>query len=233
MIADVAQPAWVADRDLIAWTLDVFDEEACFMWTADEITAYLAMCDRLQIPPRSILAVMANEANCNPAAHNPGGAVGLIQFEPDTLRDEGWRQGTDAFAKLSVLEQLPYVERYFAARKTAILAAGGGIGAVYTATFLPALTAHAGDTTFVLCASSGPFAWAYAANKAFDRDNAGRITVADLVTAGETALARSGPATLWAAIEAAQAEDNADVAKALAALASLPPDTDPAPPSDT
>lgn len=161
------------------------------MWSDDEIMALRAMAARLEVDPRDLVKVMCHESGCSPAAHNPGGAVGLIQFEPDTLRDEGWTQGTDAFARLSVLQQLPYVERYFSARKSAILAAGGGLGPLYVATFLPALLPGSADMTHVLCATHGPLAWAYAGNRVFDADNNGHITVGDMVRAAEGAYARS------------------------------------------
>jgi hypothetical protein len=161
------------------------------MWSDDEIMALRAMAGRLEVDPRDLVKVMCHESGCDPAAHNPGGAVGLIQFEPDTLRDEGWTQGTDAFARLSVLQQLPYVERYFSVRKAAILAEGGGLGPLYVATFLPALIPGSSDMTHVLCASHGPLAWAYAANRVFDAGGNGHITVGDMVRAAEGAYARS------------------------------------------
>jgi hypothetical protein len=161
------------------------------MWTQAEVVALREMCGRLGVDPRNLVKLMCHESGCSPAAHNPGGAVGLIQFEPDTLRDEGWTAGVDAFARLSVLEQIPYVERYFRARQGAILAAGGGLGPLYVATFLPALIPGSGDMTHVLCATHGPLAWAYAANRAFDADSKGWITVGDMVNAADGAYAKS------------------------------------------
>jgi hypothetical protein len=101
----------------------------------------------------------------------------------------GWTKGTDAFARLSVLEQLPYVERYYTPHKQWL--AGGGIGAAYVAAFLPALLPHAADQTYVLCATHGPIAWAYADNRSFDTDQKGWISVMDLVSAAERAIAAS------------------------------------------
>lgn len=166
------------------------------MWTTDEILALRAMAMRLSSPavtidPRDIVKVMCNESNCLPQAHNPGGAVGLIQFVPQTLHDMGWTTGTDAFAELSTLEQLPYVERYFRVRIDAIRAAGGGVAAFYIATFLPAFIAHAGQPSFILCGAQGPLSWAYAANKSFDTEKKGNIVVADMSAAAERAFARS------------------------------------------
>jgi Transglycosylase SLT domain len=160
------------------------------MWATEAVSMLRDVAGRLGVDARDMVKVMANESGCLPNAHNPGGAVGLIQFEPSTLRDEEWTQGTDAFAVLHVVDQLPFVERYYAARKTAILAAGGGVGPLYVATFLPALTSHAGDLTYVLCGAQGPLAWAYASNKGFDVERLGYITVGMLVDAAERAYAR-------------------------------------------
>jgi hypothetical protein len=159
-------------------------------WTNEEVAALQGIAARLGTTPRALVGVMSNESSLNPAAHNPGGAVGLIQFEPDTLRDLGWTEGTDAFAKLGVLQQLPFVERYYSApaRKRWM---GGGIGAAYVGAFLPALMPHALDVTYVLCGITGPFAWAYSANKSFDTDHKGWITVHDLIAAAERAIVAS------------------------------------------
>ena len=177
------------------------------MWSDSEIAQFVAMAARLGVEPRAILAIMAHESGCSPAAHNPGGAVGLIQFEPQTLSDLGWTKGTNAFAVLSVAAQLPFVERYYAARRTSIAAGGSGIPAFYVATFLPAFTAHAGDAAFVLCGKAGPLAWAYAANRVFDVEGKGTITPADMTAAAEKALAGSSKAQfILARIEALAAD---------------------------
>ena len=161
------------------------------MWTNDDVKRLHDWAASWPIDPRDVVKLMCHESGCNPAAHNPGGAVGLIQFEPDTLRSLGWTQGTDAFARLTVGQQLPFVERYFTWNRSAILAAGGGLGALYTATFLPARIPVSGDSTAILCASTGPLSWAYAANRVFDRDKNGHITVGDMVRAAEGAYAAS------------------------------------------
>ena len=194
------------------------------MWSEEEIAQFRSMAARLELDPRNLLGPIASESNCSPAAHNPGGAVGLIQFEPSTLRDLGWNAGTDAFAQLTVSEQLPYVERYFQARIGALRAAHGTMGAIYTAMFLPALISHAVDQTYVLCGQHGPLAWAYAANKSFDVDRKGLVTVGDLVGSAERALARPGPSAILSAIEDAQEAEEKAAAGALASLAAIPPD---------
>jgi hypothetical protein len=180
------------------------------MWTQAEVLALRDMSARLGVDPRNLVKLMCHESGCSPAATNwiyerdqggkiigrHAGAVGLIQFEPDTLGWEGWHGSQEAFSAIPVAGQLPYVERYFKARQTAILAAGGGLGALYTATFLPAQVPHAGDMTYVLCGEHGPFASDYRSNVAFDVPDAnghrkGYINVLDMVNAAEGAYAKS------------------------------------------
>lgn len=188
----------------------------CAMWTDDDVRTLHGMAaDFGEDFPINLVKLMAHESGCSPAAHNPGGAVGLIQFEPDTLRGLGWTQGSDAFAKLSVAEQLPYVRRYLLPHRDAIRA--GGLGVLYTVVFLPALASRAVDQTYVLCALHGPLAWAYSANATFDADGKGWITPHDLVVAAEAFYARTSSAQ--------------DLATRVAKL-DAPPDTMPEPVPD-
>src|SRR5690606_6559570 len=65
--------------------------------------------------PEYILAVMSFETggSFSPGVRNGvgSGATGLIQFMPTTARELG--TSTDALARMSAVEQLEYVERYF------------------------------------------------------------------------------------------------------------------------
>ncbi len=71
------------------------------------------VAERLDMDPRHLAAVMAFESRLNPSAVNPySGATGLIQFMPRTAANLGTT--TAALGRMSALEQLPYVERYFA-----------------------------------------------------------------------------------------------------------------------
>jgi hypothetical protein len=200
--------------------LDWQETEEETMWTAEEIAAERDMAARLGVDPRDIVKLMCHESGCNPAAHNPGGAVGLIQFEPDTLRSMGWTAGQDAFAELSVLQQLPYVERFFGWFLHAIQEAGGGLGALYTATFLPARIPGSNDPAHVLCQNVGPLAWAYAANRVFDSAHKGSITVGDMTAAAEGAYAKS--ATGQAIVAALDALDAQVAASPVEASLNLP-----------
>lgn len=133
---------------------------------------------------------MMSESGVRATARNPNGnASGLIQFMPATLVGLGWKSGHEAFRRLTATEQLPWVRAYFRPHRNKL----PSIGAVYTATFLPALLRFAGDPDYVLTAKDGRLAWAYGPNAGFDRDRDGRITVREL----EDAVRRACKGARW------------------------------------
>ncbi len=81
--------------------------------SAEFIREVEAMAGRLGTRPEYILAVMSFETggSFNPAIRNGIGATGLIQFLPSTARGLGTT--TDALARMSSIEQLRFVEKYF------------------------------------------------------------------------------------------------------------------------
>src|SRR5690554_2745455 len=72
-----------------------------------------AMAQRLGTQPEYLLAVMSFESGFRPDIRNQAGsgATGLIQFMPATASELG--TSTDALARMSAVDQLQYVERYF------------------------------------------------------------------------------------------------------------------------
>lgn len=72
-----------------------------------------AIASRLNAPFTSLMAIMDLESagTFDPSIRNKYGYVGLIQFGNAAARDLGTT--TDALQKMSRLEQLDYVERYF------------------------------------------------------------------------------------------------------------------------
>lgn len=69
------------------------------------------IASKLGVDPNWLMGTMYFESRLLPTAHNPSGATGLIQFMPSTARDLGTT--TAALAKLSNVEQLDYVYKYF------------------------------------------------------------------------------------------------------------------------
>lgn len=62
--------------------------------------------------PEDILAVMVSESGINPGARNPhGGATGLMQFMPATLKGVGFQGTPSEFGTLSGQDQLPYIKK--------------------------------------------------------------------------------------------------------------------------
>lgn len=69
---------------------------------------------RLGVDPSWLLNVMAFESSLNAHAANPtSSGRGLIQFMNPTARRMGL-SGSDAFTHMSAMQQLPFVEKYFA-----------------------------------------------------------------------------------------------------------------------
>lgn len=99
----------------------------------------LQICSRLHINPEHLKLVMNKESGINHKAYNKGsGASWLIQFMPETAK-ELWTT-TDALRKMSPVQQLDYVERFFAKYPAGTLNTPGKL---YTATFYPyALKKH-------------------------------------------------------------------------------------------
>ncbi|CAN5695673.1 hypothetical protein BH20ACI4_BH20ACI4_11470 [soil metagenome] len=81
--------------------------------TAEFIREVESMAGRLGTRPEYILAVMSFETggSFNPAIRNGIGATGLIRFLPSTARGLGTT--TDALGRMSSVEQLRFVEKYF------------------------------------------------------------------------------------------------------------------------
>ncbi|WP_373000350.1 RHS repeat-associated core domain-containing protein, partial [Lutispora sp.] len=93
---------------------DGFDYE----WTGKYVTPefkvkVLEICEKLQMDPDDLMGIMAFESNgINPSCVNKvSGATGLIQFMPSTARGLGTT--TEALAKMSAVEQLDYVYKYY------------------------------------------------------------------------------------------------------------------------
>ena len=144
------------------------------------------VADDLLARPKDLLSVWYSESGVKATAHNDGPpgapyekryhASGIFQAMPATLVGMGWSAGHEAFRALTATEQLQWALRYYRPYRGKLVS----IGAVYTATFLPALVGHAGDPSFVLTAKNGPLPWAYAPNATFDANHDLAITVGEL-----------------------------------------------------
>lgn len=160
-----------------------------YEWTQQDADAYVAWCASMSIVDLTApLHVWANESDLDPTAHNPAGhASGLFQLMPSTAAALGYDTTSDptlaAYRSLSVAGQLAWATRYYAPYRAHL----GTVAGLYLATFLPACLGLSDNPDATVCALGGPFAWAYAANHAFDREAKGRIIVQDLIDAAERA----------------------------------------------
>jgi hypothetical protein len=78
------------------------------------------VCGELGMNPRDLLLVMYMESGVQSGAKNPKGAMGLIQFAPDTLRSMKVKEDDISnFTHKSGIEQLDYVKKFISAMEAA------------------------------------------------------------------------------------------------------------------
>ncbi|WP_298577619.1 LysM peptidoglycan-binding domain-containing protein [uncultured Luteimonas sp.] len=148
------------------------------------------MAGRLGTRPEYILAVMSFETggSFSPGVRNGvgSGATGLIQFMPTTARELG--TSTDALARMSAVEQLEYVERYFAQRSDP-----GDLNTlegVYTTVLYGSPRPDPGSTLF----SQGGAA--YRMNAPLDLNRDGRITAGEATSFVRNKIDGDAPAPI-------------------------------------
>lgn len=138
--------------------------------TPEFIAEVEAMAERLGARPEHLLAVMSFETggSFSPSETNFIGATGLIQFIPDTARGLG--TSTAQLARMSSVEQLAFVEKYFAQPQYA--GKLGTLEGVYSSVLSGTATPNPNDTLpgFVQGRS------AYRSNSPLDYNNDGRIS---------------------------------------------------------
>ncbi len=125
------------------------------------------MADRLGTRPEYLMAAMSFESggSFSPSAVNSrSGATGLIQFLPSTARGLGTT--TDALSRMSPVEQLPYVEKYFEPFRGRLSTLEG----VYTSVLSGSPRPNSNDVLF----RSGSDA--YTQNRELDFNGDGQIT---------------------------------------------------------
>lgn len=141
-----------------------------------------------------LMACMAWETGrtFSPSVRNAAGsgATGLIQFMPATARALG--TSTEALARMSAVEQLDYVERYFAPYKGRMR----NLGDLYMAILWPAAIGKQ-DHHVLWDRATRPTT--YRQNAGIDIDRDGRITRGEALTKVNGLLAEGRrPGNLWA-----------------------------------
>jgi hypothetical protein len=149
---------------------------------SDRFFADLArMGQRRLTDPAIYLTVWCAESGLNPAAVNPrGGASGLNQMMPDTLRQ---LRAPQHFERLFGEEQLPWIERLVEAHEQLNHGPFLTPARYYHANFFPRTLGRgsASDAIVVARDAADPDErGAYLQNRALDSNHDGFITVADL-----------------------------------------------------
>ena len=136
--------------------------------SGDFMTEVGKVASNLGIDASNLIAIMKSESSLNPQAVNPvTGASGLIQFMPNTAKSLGTT--VEEIRKMTAVQQLPYVEKYF---KSVRVQPGSSAGRLYAYVFLP------GRANREVLTQAGENY--YESNKGLDVDRDGKITIADL-----------------------------------------------------
>lgn len=131
------------------------------------LAAFAAVIDRLGLDGDHLAAVISLESGFNAQARNPvSRATGLIQWMPATAPLFGTT--VDKLFEMTDLEQLPYVERYFAGHKLAPRD-------IYLQVFMPKFIGHEDGE---IIASKGEKV--YDQNAGLDIDHDGDLTVGNV-----------------------------------------------------
>lgn len=133
-----------------------------------------AVARQLNLPVEWLMAVIYSESKFDAAAQNTAnGAVGLIQFKPDVLRQ--LNISTSQLQNLSPIEQLTYVQRYFENMQKDRKVKYDSVTDLYIAALYP--DALGEDYCYTLYHK--PEA-EYTQNIILDEDKDGRVTVKDV-----------------------------------------------------
>jgi hypothetical protein len=149
---------------------------------SDRFYADLArLGQRHRTDPANFLVVWCAESDLTPTAVNAaGGARGLNQMTPDTLRGLG---APADFDKLAAEDQLPWIERLISARERLNGGPFESAARYYHSNFFPLTMARGSSPGTVVVAGDADNPReraAYAANTVLDADGDGQITLADL-----------------------------------------------------
>lgn len=133
----------------------------------------IQICEFLEVSPDFLMSCMAFESGStfSPSIKNAAGsgAVGLIQFMPLTAKALGTT--TDKLSKMTAVEQLDYVKKYFTPYKSKLKK----LEDVYLAILYPAAVGK--PLTHVLFEDGKK---TYTQNKGFDKDKNGKITLIEV-----------------------------------------------------
>ena len=192
---DSHSDAWKVDIEGIRWGTkpDLSSvstpENGKLIWGARVQEAFrakvISIAKGMPADPNWLMAVMAFETGetFSPAVANGAGsrAVGLIQFVPSTAAGLGTT--TQRLARMSAVEQLDWVDKYYKPFSGRVR----NLGDAYMAVFWPPGIGK--PDSYVLFTSADP---AYEKNKPLDRGNKGYITRGDCLVFVNAAYRKGG-----------------------------------------
>lgn len=186
---DSHSDTWKVDIDGIRWGTKPdlrsisTPENGKLIWGARVDEAFrakvTAIAKNLSLQPNWLMAVMAYETRYtfSPAKRNPGStATGLIQFLQSTAIGLGTT--TSRLARMSAVEQLDYVEKYYESVAAPRIQ---NLGDAYLAVLFPPGVGRP-DTYVMWQRDTGKYQREYAANSGLDKNNKGYITRGDAVS---------------------------------------------------
>lgn len=146
----------------------IFEEKVKAAYRAAFVAKIKAISSRLGIDPNWLMKVINKESagTFSPSIKNPNSsATGLIQFMADTAKGLGTT--TSKLAKMSAIDQLDYVEKYFKPYKGKM----HSFADVYIAVFYPAALNKPDTWTFPN--------WVYTSQKYMDLNKNGKTTLGE------------------------------------------------------
>ena len=138
------------------------------------------IANALGVKSSDLLTIMNFESRVDPSKYNEtgSGAVGLIQFMPDTAAALG--TSTAKLSKMSAVEQLDYVYLYY----KQYIRPGASLSDLYLATFYPAALNQSDNFVIGKQGAAGILGAIYSQNAAaLDINKDGVITVGDVRSA--------------------------------------------------
>lgn len=157
-------------------------------WTDAQMRAFIDTLKPVGVPLDALLAMCCAESGLDPHASS-GSAWGIHQAQSPLLQAIGWKAAPQAFGKLSVEEQLPWVAKMLREQVRQIGYAPQNAAELWRMNLSPKAARARAD---ILYRRDDPKeAAAYNGNKALDHGKKGWISMADLaesmasVTRGE------------------------------------------------
>lgn len=199
LLADWMRVAMMSDHEIVhtlsryisAGIFDLFEPNRNIAWgravSAEFKDKVIAICDELDIETDFLMAAMAFESAGtfrSDVKNSAGsGAVGLIQFMPETAK--ALQTSTDQLAQMSPVAQLDFVREYFKPYRGRL----STIEDVYMVILYPAAVGR--ENTFVLFDKTDPkHPKRYIQNQGLDIDRDGKITKSEAAAGVKKMLER-------------------------------------------